>query len=82
MLHIFLFFYTYKCILGIFPLNTQTLSSFFLNFIEAELIYNVVLIYVAQQSDSVIYIYIFFFFTFISIMVYHRVLNIIPCAIQ
>ena len=32
-----------------------------------------------QQSDSVIHI---FFFIFFSTMVYHRILNIVPCAIQ
>ena len=47
--------------------------------------YNVVLISAVQQSDSVLYIYIYidiFFFIFSSIMVYHRILNIVPCAIQ
>ena len=49
-------------------------------FIEVQLIY-VVLISAVQQSDSVIHIYTFFFM-FFSIMAYHRILNIIPCAIQ
>ena len=52
------------------------------------------LISVVQQSDSVlyiyiytyththIYIYIYILFHILSIMVYHRVLNIVPCAIQ
>ena len=36
-----------------------------------------------QQSDSVVHIYIYiFFFIFFSILVYYRVLNIVPCAIQ
>ena len=52
-----------------------------------QLIYSVVLISTVEQRDSVIYIYIYvythtFFFIFFSIMVYHRVLNIVPCAIQ
>ena len=34
-----------------------------------------------QQSDSIIHIYAFFFILF-SIMVYHRILNIFPYAIQ
>ena len=57
--------------------------SFFL--IDVWLIYNVVLVSGVQQSDSVVYsvLYIYiFFFVFFSIMVYHRMLNIIPCAIQ
>ena len=37
------------------------------------------LISAVQQSDSVIHI---FFFIFFSIMVYHRILSIIPCAVQ
>ena len=46
------------------------------------LIYNIVLISGAQQSDSVI-IYIYpRFKIFFSIMVYHSILNIVLCAIQ
>ena len=37
------------------------------------------LISAEQQSDSVIHIYTFFFI-FFSIMVYHRILNIVPCV--
>ena len=49
------------------------------------------LITAVQQSDSVIYIYTHththihihtFIFIFFSIMIYHRVLNIVPHAIQ
>ena len=40
---------------------------------------NAVLISAVQQRDSIIYI---FFFIFFSIMVYHRILSIGPCAIQ
>ena len=49
----------------------------FLNqlFIEVYLIYNVVLISALQQSDSVIH----FFLIFFSIMVNHRILNIVLC---
>ena len=54
----------------------------FLNFfMEVQLIYNVVLISAVQQSDSVIHIYTFFFKILLSIMVYHSILNIVPCAI-
>jgi len=45
------------------------------------LIYNVVFISAVQQSDSVIHMYILFF-TFFSIMVSHRILNIVPYALQ
>ena len=54
-------------------------------FIEVQLIYNVVLISVVQKSDSVTYIYIYIynlFKIFLSIMVYHRILNIVLCAVQ
>ena len=59
---------------------------FFLTFkiiflIEVLLIYNVVLISTEQQSDSVIHTHTFFFI-FFSIMVYHKTLNIVPCAIR
>ena len=43
------------------------------------MIYHVVLISAIKQSHSVIHIYIFFIF--FSILVYHRILNIVPCAI-
>ena len=39
------------------------------------------LISAIQKSGSIIHIYTFFFI-FFSIMVYHRILNIVPCAIQ
>ena len=42
-----------------------------------ELIYSVMLISVVQQSDSVIHIYIFF-----SVMIYDRILNMVPCVLQ
>ena len=48
--------------------------------IEVELIYNVVLISAVQQSDSVIHTYTFFFI-FSSIMVFLRILNIVPHTI-
>ena len=48
-------------------------------FLGIQLIYNVVLISAVQQHDSVIHIIIFHIF---SIVVYHRILNIYPCAIQ
>ena len=42
--------------------------------------YNVVLTTVVQQCDSVIYPSVhILFFIFFSIMVYHRILNIVPC---
>ena len=48
-------------------------------FIEAQLIYNFVLISTVQQSDSVIYTFSFIIF---STMAYHRILNIVLCDIQ
>ena len=38
------------------------------------------LISAVQQSDSVIHMHTFFFI-FFSIMVYHRIFNIVPCAV-
>ena len=46
------------------------------------MIYNVVLISAVQQSDLYIYIYTHILFIFFSSMVYHRILNIVPCAVQ
>ena len=43
------------------------------------LIYNVVLVSAVQQSDYYTYI---FFVIFLSIMLYHKILNIVPCAAQ
>ena len=40
------------------------------------------LITVVQQSESAINIYTFFFIYIFSITVYHRILNIVLCAIQ
>ena len=37
------------------------------------------LVSAVQQSDSVIHMYTFFIF--FSILVYHRILNVVPCAI-
>ena len=73
----------------------QLLLSFLkMYFTELQLIYNALLSLV-QQSDSVIHIYICIyihtyihiyihtlFFIFFSIMVYYRLFNIVPCAIQ
>ena len=36
----------------------------------------------AQQSDSVIHLYTYILFLYSSIMVYHRLLSIVPCVIQ
>ena len=71
--------------------KSSFLFLFKIYFFEVQLIYNVVLVCGIQQSDSVsyiymclyIYIYIYiFFFIFFSIVVYYRILNIVPCAIQ
>ena len=57
-------------------------SQFFNNVIEVQLIYNVVLVSTVQQRDSVIHIHIYILFHIFSIMVYPRILNIVPCSIQ
>ena len=62
------------------------LDLFLLFLIEAQLIYNVVPIPTVQQSDSFVHICTFFFL-FFSIMVYHRILNIVchilgPCCLS
>ena len=48
--------------------------------IEVQLTYNAVPISAVQQSDSGIHRYTFFIV--FSIIVYHRILNIVPCAIH
>ena len=59
----------------------EVVNIFFnLFFTEEQLNYNVVLITAMQQSDSVTHVYILFHI--FSIMVYHRILNTVPCAIQ
>ena len=49
-------------------------------FIVVQLIYIVMLLFTIQQSDSVIHINTLFS-PFFSIMAYHWMLNIVPCAI-
>ena len=59
-------------------LETLEDISFFKNCIEIQLIYNVVLIFAMQQSDSVIHIHILFYILFYY---HHRILSIVSCAI-
>ena len=55
---------------------------FFKTITEIELICYVVLVFGVQQIDSVIYTYInLFFFSLFSIRSYHKILNMLPCAI-
>ena len=56
------------------------INIYFFFLVKVQLIYSVVLISAVQQSASVIHIYILFIF--FSIMVYHQLLNIAPCATQ
>ena len=49
----------------------------FINFLEVQLIYNVVLISAVHQNDLVTYMYTFFFI-FFSIVVYCRIVNGVP----
>ena len=58
-----------------------TLLTVYLFLIDVLLIYNVVLSTAVWQSDSVIHVHTFFFM-FLSIMIYYRILNIVPCALQ
>ena len=44
------------------------------------MIYSIVPISAVQQCDSVIHIYVFFLYIF-PIMVYHRILTIVPCTL-
>ena len=58
---------------------------FFLNFffIEMWLNYSIVVITAEQQRDSAVHISMYtFFFIFFSIMIFHKILNIVPCVIQ
>ena len=68
-----------KLLCVLYSLNEDSLFS--VAFIEIWLIYNVVLIIALQQSVSVIHTDIFFFLVF-PIMVYHRILDIVPCALR
>ena len=60
--------------------SERSCNFIYLFFIEEQLNYNVVLITAVQQSDSVIHVYILFHI--FSIMVYHKILNTVACAIQ
>ena len=63
--------------------NTKGCFSFSFFLIEVQLIYSVVLVSGIQQSDSVMHTYIYIYsFSYSSIMVYYRILNIVPRAIQ
>ena len=80
--YIFPFFITHLLFLFNQKLYIKNLGVFYLIFffnyiIEVQLIYNVVLISAVQQMIQVS-IYYTFFFT----MVYHRILNIVPCTIK
>ena len=70
--------YILQCLLFI-----MFLSFLKKNFIEAYLIYNV-LISAVEQRDSVVHTYIYIYiyiYMFFFILVYHKILNIVPCAI-
>ena len=73
---------------NLFIIDTSINNKYYtvIKFILYILIYSVMLASGIQQSDSDIYIYIYviyiFFFIFFSIMVYYRLLNIVPYAIQ
>ena len=54
----------------------------FKSFIEVQLIYNVVVIFAVQQSDSIVHIPHPFFFRFVPRLDDHRTLGRVPCAGQ
>ena len=68
---------SFSWIFDVYCPSTVFFSFFKIYFVEVQLIYNIVLISAVQQSDSVVHTY-----TFFSIMIYLRILNIVPCAIQ
>ena len=68
-----------------YPTPMARTMFFFFNFFfklstGVQLIYNAVLISTGQKCDSGIHICTLFFIL-ISIMVYHWVLNVVPCAL-
>ena len=52
------------------------------DFIGVQLIYNVVLLSDVQPSDSNVFVYIYSFSDFFPIVVYYKIVNIVPCAIH
>ena len=76
------------CFLSV-RLRLRPQSSFFkkfllkykIFFIDLQLIYHIVLVSTVHQSDSLMRIYTLFSI-FFSIIVYHRVLTLLPCAVQ
>ena len=79
---VFVIFYPLK---NFFFYLTGFICLFKIRFIEVQLCNynNVVLVSGVQQNDSFIYTYTYRqFFMFFSIMVYYRILNIVPCAME
>ena len=82
--------------MGVWRIVRNNFIFYFKNyFFEVQLIYNIVLSSPVQQSESMIYnVYVYmyvcmiythantFYFIFSSIMVHHRILDIVPCAVQ
>ena len=60
-------------------METMYHSFFLIYFIEVQLIYNFG--FLLYSKVTVIPIYMFFFI-FFSIMIYHRVLKVVPCTIR
>lgn len=64
-------------------MNRDAVNIIFTNFvIEVQLIYNIVSVSDGQQSDSIIHKCIFLFSIFFPIIIYYKMLNIGPWAIQ
>ena len=67
----------------LYSIESKDNWSFFKMFLlKYKLIYSVVFISGTQQSDSIIHMLCLFFCIFFSIMVYHKIVNIIIHAIQ
>ena len=50
--------------------------------VELQLVHSAMLITAAQKSDSITIYVLYILFIYFSFMVYLRILNIVPCAIQ
>ena len=59
------------------PVDKETYVLFY--FIEVSLIYNIVLVSGVQQSVLLIHTHTH---TFLCVIVYYRILNVAPCAVQ
>ena len=80
VLHIYIYIYILFHILFHYGLS-QDIEYSSLCYTVGPCLFSILYIVCVYVLHVYIYIYIFFFI-FYSIMVYHRILNIVPCAIQ